>query len=214
MKKRALLLAMALAVMPVAAHAQQPPQARIEAALTAAASAGLPAALLESKVQEGRAKRVPEARIAAAVEARLQALLRAHDAMGRPDGPPPSADQLSVGADAIQAGVSAEALGRVGAGAPPERQTVAIAVLTQLVQMGYASDQALLHVNAAVRRGPEALANLPGQARAALRARGNIQGGMGLEVGARVGGPPLGIPLPGELRGGQGKGKGNQGGND
>lgn len=202
MKKRALLLAALLTAAPPALAAQepaQPPTARIAAALEAAVEAGIPTALLESKVREGGAKGVPPARIAAAVEARLAALVRARDVLVSQGAEAESAGQLSVAADALQAGVDAEALAQVGPGAPPDRRAVAIAVLTQLVQMGYGSEQALVQVNAALRRGPDALANLPAQARAQLRARGIIQ--QGLEIGVGAGGPPAGIPLPGEVRG-------------
>lgn len=218
MKKRALLLAVLLAPAPMALRAQEPvperpPAVRIEAALRAAAEAGIPASLLESKVREGNAKRVDPARIAAAVEARLGALVRARQVLASQDAEATTPGHLSVAADALQAGVSAEALGQVGPGAPPERRAVAIAVLTQLVQMGYASEQALVQVNAAIRRGPDALANLPAQARAQLRARGIINPpGLGLGQG-HGSGPPIGIPLPGEIRGkANARGRGNRGG--
>src|SRR5688572_27753283 len=61
------------------------PKARIDAAMHAAARANVPASLLESKVAEGEAKRVPQERIATAVEARLQALVRASETMDRAD---------------------------------------------------------------------------------------------------------------------------------
>lgn len=203
MKKRALLLATLLTAAPLALAAQeQAPSARIEAALQAAAEAGIPTSLLESKVREGSAKNIPSALIATAVEARLAALVRAREVLFAESTQEVSAGQLSVGADALQAGVSAAALAQVGPGTPPERRAVAIAVLTQLVQMGYESDQAAVQVNAALRRGPEALANLPAQARAQLRARGLLhQQGLEIGVGGGLQGPPPGIPLPGEVRG-------------
>ena len=58
-------------------------QARIDAALSAAAEAKIPLSLIQSKVAEGEAKRVPMERIAAAVEARLKGLVRASEAMDR-----------------------------------------------------------------------------------------------------------------------------------
>ncbi|MBW3571262.1 MAG: hypothetical protein KY467_09160, partial [Gemmatimonadetes bacterium] len=63
---------LALAALPGAVQAQaQDPQQRIETARQRAESAGIPVALLDSKVAEGRAKGVPMDRIAGAVERRL-----------------------------------------------------------------------------------------------------------------------------------------------
>lgn len=193
---------------PLPAQAGASADARIAAALVAAQEAGVPQELLESKIREGRAKSIAPARIAAAVEARLAALVRAREVLARGDEPVP-AGNLSLGADALQAGVSGAALAAVGADGPPQRSAVAIAVLTQLVQMGYASEQAATQVQAARARGPEALANLPAQAAARLRAQGR---GQGLQRGRGQAGPPPGVPLPGEMRGrgmlGKGKGQG------
>jgi hypothetical protein len=81
--------------------------------------------------------------------------------------------QLSVAGDAVQAGVSQAALATVSRSAPEERRTVAIAVLTQLVTSGQLPDQAVAHVQAAIARGPEALANLGTQAGGAAGANAN-----------------------------------------
>src|SRR5690606_4220191 len=64
-----------------AGAAVQTPEARIEAALASAAEAGIPMALIESKIAEGKAKGVAMERLAAAVEARLAGLQRAANAL-------------------------------------------------------------------------------------------------------------------------------------
>src|SRR5206468_197636 len=84
---------------------------------------------------------------------------RARDAMG--GGPRPPAltpADLNVGADALDAGVDPAALGRLAREAGADRRTVAIAVLTQLVQEGMASEQALARVTAALARDPDGAA--------------------------------------------------------
>lgn len=150
------------------------PQARIDAALAAAARADVPVSLLERKVAEGRAKRVPEARIATAVETRLQALVRANETMRRAEAKAVSAGELSVAADALQAGVGESALIRITRDAPKERRAVATAVLTDLVRLGYKSEPAYTRVHAALSSGPEALVNLRAEAAASLRVRGQL----------------------------------------
>jgi hypothetical protein len=148
--------------------------ARIEAALSAAAQAHVPVSLLERKVEEGRAKRVPEERIASAVEARLQALVRASDVMHQAGESQPEPGELAVTADAIQAGVSQRALVQITRQAPEDRRAVAVATLSDLVQLGLGSDQALLRVDGALSQGGEALANLRAEAAASLRVKGGI----------------------------------------
>jgi len=135
------------------------PQARIDAALSAAAKANVPAELVKSKIAEGEAKRVPPERIAAAVEARVTSLVRASETMKRAGVEMQSAGELAVTADALDAGVGESALVRVTREAPAERRTVAIAVLADLVRLGNASDRALARVSAAVTSSA-ALANL------------------------------------------------------
>lgn len=166
--------------------------ARVTATLDHAMSAGIPVALLQRKVDEGKAKGVPMDRIAVAVENRLTALTSARDAMLNAGITHTTEGQLSVAADAVQAGVSQAALVAVGRSAPEERRTVAIAVLTQLVTSGQLPDQAVAHVQAAIARGPDALANLGasagGGAGAAAAANGNaaaaVQGSV--NAGARI----------------------------
>jgi hypothetical protein len=163
-----------LALLTPAVLGAQMPEERIESAMVRAHDAGIPVWLLESKVQEGQAKGVPMDRIAAAVEARLAGLSRAAAAMeGVPGGV--DAAQLGVGADALESGVSDAVLAEIAASAPGEHRAVAIAALTHLVLQGTVPAQALERVQAALARGPEALANLPGAA----------------------GGPPFGMPVPG-----------------
>ena len=135
MRYRVLMFALGLAMAPAAVSAQQTTSAaRIDAALETAVSAGIPVSLLESKVQEGRAKGVAEARIASAVEARLDALVRAQAALGRAQARGIGAAELSVAADALQAGVNERSMVRVMTEVPAPRRAVAAAVLTELVE--------------------------------------------------------------------------------
>jgi microcompartment protein CcmK/EutM len=166
--------------------------ARVTATLDHAMSAGIPVELLQRKVDEGKAKGVPMDRIAIAVENRLTALTHARDAMLSAGITHTTEGQLSVAADAVQAGVSQAALVAVGRSAPEERRTVAIAVLTQLVASGQLPDQAVAHVQAAIARGPEALANLGASAGAngaanangaAAAAQGSANAGVRIELG-------------------------------
>jgi hypothetical protein len=182
MRIRNLVTGLALALLPVAVGAQQgDPGARIDAAMQAAARAEIPVSLIQSKVSEGRAKGIAEARIASAVEARLEALVRAHSALARGRAQAISAGELSIAADALQAGVHESAMVDVMTGAPAARRAVATAVLTELVELGLASEVALARVQAAIAQGGEALVNLPGQA--SDRARGHGRGGVRGEVG-------------------------------
>ena len=176
--------------------------ARISAAIETAVKAGLPASLLERKVAEGEAKHVPMARIAAAVERRLDALTRAQDALLKAGLNSTTEGELSVAADAVQAGVSQSALVSISQRAPEASRAVAIAVLTDLVALGQASDQALVQVAGALDRGPEALANLSAQSAGTTHGEGGIgadvagsAGGTGAEVGGGAGARiDLGLP--------------------
>lgn len=156
----------------------QTPQARIDAALSAAARANVPAELVRSKVAEGEAKHVPPERIATAVEARVTSLVRASETMKRAGVEAGSTGELAVTADALDAGVSESAVVRVAREAPAERRTVAIAVLADLVRLGNASDRALARVNTAVTSGA-ALANLRAEVATQL-----TQGGLGSTLDA------------------------------
>jgi hypothetical protein len=173
----------------------QPPQDRINTALARARQVGIPVALLESKIAEGKAKGVSMDRIAEAVERREAALEKAHLALR---GQREAASSLGVGADAIEAGVSEAALKAIADNAPRDRRNVAIAVLTELVQQGHSSQAALNRVRDALKRGPDALANLPAQAAAARGAGGPGQGRGRGERGGADSGPPANVPAPGK----------------
>jgi hypothetical protein len=189
----------ALALTGVAAHAQvQPPQERINTALARARQVGIPLALLESKIAEGKAKGVSLDRIAVAIERRQAALERASQAMrGQAD----ATTSLAVGADAIESGVSEAVLKAVADNSPRDRRNVAIAALTELVHQGQAPEAALERVREALKRGPDALANLPAEAasnrgRGSLNGQGQGQGNSGTRTGAEPG-PPASVPAPG-----------------
>lgn len=160
-------------------------EGRIETALQTAVDAGIPAFVLDSKVEEGRAKGVPAERIAAAVEARLAALLRARttiqervgfDASSAAAETRSDVSLLVATADAIQANVDVEALARVWAAASGESRALATATTAQLVQLGHASADAALRVTTALQRGGGALHDLSASATAALGARGGLGG--------------------------------------
>lgn len=174
-------LLVAFAVTPVAA--QQGPADRLGAALDRARAAGLPVALLESKIAEGRAKNVPIERIVIAVEQRGAAMGRAHEvlraALGDETVP---AEDIAVGADALQAGVQESVLARVAVTSGRDRRTVAIAALAHLVAAGTLPEEALRRVEAALARGDQALMNLPAAA-------GRPDG-----IGPPAGIPPAGRP--------------------
>lgn len=149
----------------------QTPQARIDAALSAAAKANVPVELVKSKIAEGEAKRVPPDRIASAVEKRVTSLTRASETMKHAGVQAGSAGELAVTADALDAGVSESAVVRVTRETPAERRTVAIAVLADLVRLGNASDRALARVSNAVT-STAALANLRAEVASQLTAGG------------------------------------------
>jgi len=146
-------------------------QVRIDAALHAAAQADIPTSLLSSKVAEGQAKHVPPDRIANAVEARLKSLTRASAALTRADAGTQSAAELSVSADALEAGVSENALIQLSRSAPDDRRVVAVAVLADLVRLGQSSESALARVSTAVTTSA-ALANLNAEVASQLRLGG------------------------------------------
>jgi hypothetical protein len=180
------------------AQTQQPDE-RIDAAMARARQAGVPVSLLESKLAEGKAKGVAMDRIAAAIDRRESALEKAHDALrGQQD----ATASLAVGADAIEAGVSEGVLKAVADAAPRDRRNVAIAALTELVRQGQLPDAALQRVRDALKRGPDALANLPAEAAAGQSHAGSgapSDRGPGSSNG-RSGGqasPPAGVPAPG-----------------
>jgi hypothetical protein len=220
---RRILLATLLILSPfTAAGAQGTPEQRILAARRQAEQAGIPVELLNTKVDEGRAKGVPMDRIAMAVERRLASIARARDAMGGPRAGL-SPQDLSVGADALDVGVAPAALRQLSAAAPADRRAIAIAALTQLVQGGASSERALQQVSAALAGGAEALRRLPGEANGAAsgQRRGPPPGRGPGEAGGRGngrgrgggGGPPASVPGPKKEkpdRGNNGGGNGNK----
>jgi len=187
MKSTLFLIVPALVLAPAIANAQsasasatsttqaqaqaQTPQARIDAALQAAARANIPASLLESKVAEGQAKGVAAERIAAAVEARLNMLVRASQTLQRANVDASNESQLAVTADALQAGVSQNALIEITRSAPAERRVVATAIVADLVRLGQSSDAAVARVSGAVGSA-SALANLHAEVASQLRLGG------------------------------------------
>jgi hypothetical protein len=217
MMKR-LILTVALLLAPLSWAGAQTPAQRIQAARQHASQAGIPVALLDSKVAEGHAKGVPDERIAMAVERRLGSLQRARDAMAGQAALTPA--DLNVGADAVEAGVDPGVLGRLARQAAPDRRAVAIAVLTELVKDGVASEQALQRVTAALARGAEELRRLPGDTHGNSGNSGNaaarhgppdVRGPANAAAHgghANGGGPPASVPAPGDRGHGHGKGNG------
>ncbi|HEX2218859.1 MAG TPA: hypothetical protein VHG35_08645 [Gemmatimonadales bacterium] len=204
MRSKTLYLAAALVLSPAALYAQDA-NARVEAALEGAVEAGIPVSLLEQKIAEGKAKGVPMERIAVAVETRLEALTQARDAMTKAGIEGATAGELSVAADAVQGGVSQTALATVSQRSSGDNRAVAIAVLTDLVAMGHASEQALVRVERALARGPEALANLRAESAGQAAAQGGIGAAAG--AGAAGGGVQVGAGASGRVELGTPRGK-------
>jgi translation initiation factor IF-2 len=202
--KKVLPILALLALLPAALVAQSAEE-RIEAATVRARSAGIPVSLIETKVQEGKAKGVPLERIAAVVEQRAAALVRVQQVLGKGAG---EAD-LVAGADALNAGIGEAVLRSIGGAATREGRPVAITALTELVAQGRAPEEALQRVMEALEHGPEALARLPAQAGRGQGQRGGPgesagPGGRPAGIGAPGGvqtGPPTGVPAPGERPG-------------
>ncbi len=173
----AVLPVLVLATVPLAAQSadttrqSSAAQARIDAAMKAAARANIPASLLESKVSEGEAKGVAATRIAAAVEARLNTLLRASTVMDSAGIETRTAAELLIAGDALQSGVQDSAVVQVFRNATAGRRVVAMAVLADLVRLGATSDVALDRVNATLSSS-SALASLQAEVAGQLRLGG------------------------------------------
>ena len=182
----------------------QPPQDRINLALARARQVGIPVALLESKIAEGKAKGVSLDRIAAAIERRETTLEHASQVMKGQAGNGEA--ELSVAADAVDSGVSDAVLRAVAESAPRDRRAVAIVALTQLVQLGHVPEKALERVKDALKRGPEALLNLPAEVGRKDKEQGppkvsppDAAGNRGNSGGGgHQGGPPTSLPAPGQ----------------
>lgn len=200
--RRLPVLMLLMALVPVSLAAQSAEE-RIQDLIDQAAEADIPTALLENKVAEGVAKGVPADRIAEAVARRLDGLTRAQQALA---GVPDVQDgDIEVSADALESGVDGEALAELVRTAPREARATAIVALTYLVnEAGVASQEALDAVEDAMARGPEALQNLPAQA----RGPGSVETPVGPPDDVPAGGapaeagPPEGVPAPGDAPGG------------
>lgn len=166
---------------------------------------GIPAELLYNKALEGMAKRVPTDRIVPAVQDYATRLTQAR-AMFGPASPPP---MLVAGADALQRGVSADALQRLGA--REDRSPMAVLVLAELVETGVPTDRALDVVGEALQRRtreremlgiPEQVRQLMRQGRSAQEAAEQIRRALGRGRGGAVGPPvpPGSEPLTDERR--------------
>lgn len=192
--KRVIPTLLALVAFPITLSAQDA-EKQIQAALERAAASGIPTSLLEDRVAEGRAKGIATDRIAYAVERRLAALARAQRSFS--DVPDVTPDDLDVGADALETGVSEAVLTEVAGTAPRERRAAAIAALGYLVGADVAPQRALDRVREALDRGPGALQNLP----VPIQGPGSVS--LPVEIPAASGafgrGAPggAGIPAPG-----------------
>lgn len=187
------VLGMLAFVAPAVAQVQ-PPQERINRALDRARQVGIPVELLESKIAEGKAKGVSLERIAAVIERRQAVLERAGALLRTREGVQPA--DVSVTADAFEAGISDVVLTTVMDTAPRERRVVAIAALTRLVELGHAPQAALDRVREALKRGPEVLNGLASQTGG--RRGGPPDSTPAAGRGGGVSGPPAGVPGPGE----------------
>ncbi|CAN5701667.1 hypothetical protein BH23GEM6_BH23GEM6_18880 [soil metagenome] len=206
MKSIVLLFAASLctfAANPLAAQRAATPEERIAAARERVAQSGIPVALLETRVAEGRAKGVAVERIALAVERRAAGLVQANEALVR-RGVRTTHAELSAGADAVEAGVDGASLRAVIQAARAEDGAVALAVLGELARQGLPVAEARGRVTEALRRGGgAALTNLPQQAAAERGGRppaGNVRppgGGRPDGVGRGSTGPPAGVPAAG-----------------
>ena len=109
----------------------------VAALVDSARTAGLPAEPLVQRALEGTIKGAPGDRIVAAVRRLAADLGRARDALGPAASPP----ELEAGAAALRAGASPAVLVQLRR-SRPQRLTVPLAVLTDLVASGVAVDSA------------------------------------------------------------------------
>lgn len=147
----------------------------------------------EASWPKGAQSGIPLDVIERAIERRTDALIRASATFDAAGIKGAGEAELSVAADGLAGGVSEAVLRTISETAPRERRAVAIAALAYLVAAGEVPAEALLRVEAALRRGPEALADLSARAGIAAGARGvGAAGGAGSDVG--TGGIPDGVP--------------------
>ena len=109
----------------------------VAALVDSARTAGLPAEPLVQRALEGTIKGAPGDRIVAAVRRLAADLGRARDALGPAASPP----ELEAGAAALRAGASPAVLVQLRR-SRPQRLTVPLAVLTELVASGVPVDSA------------------------------------------------------------------------
>ena len=166
-------------LLPAGLTGQEPesPEEVVATALARALDAGIPVELLQSKIDEGKAKGVSMDRIAAAVEARLRGLTRAQGALDRQNRTDVTPDELQATADALDAGVSEDILAHIQASTPRDRRMVATVALTSLVEAGHAPEHALARVQSALEQGPEALSRLRSETAREMRGRGRRPNG-------------------------------------
>lgn len=182
-----------LVLIPLATMAQTP-QDRIDAAFARAEAAAIPVSLLQTKLDEGKAKGIPMDRLAEAVDARLANLEKARTAMTQSTrSSDVNAAELSVGADAIGEGVSAAVLAQITASTGHDRRAVAIAALTQLMAEGIGVQDALNRVQEALDRGPGGLGGLTSQAGS------HMPEGVGAPSATAGTSAPTSIPTPGQV---------------
>jgi len=237
MRRWIVALTWILVVGPGGAGAQETARERAQAALpatvfqeiaalaTEAGRQGIPEEALYNKALEGIAKRVPADRLLPAVNVYAGRLREAQGAFGALANPP----LIVAGADAIQRGVEAETLRRLGQGrgeGQPEEAgptPVAVLVLADLVEAGVPADRALdvLHEALRLRTRDQQMLGISGQVRRLMRQgqspqeaaeqvrRALMRGRGGGGVGPPV--PPGSEPsTPGRRQ--QGKGRGGGGG--
>ena len=154
--KRTLLLALVAAAAPRLA-AQDPRlderadphlRAAIAAQLDSARQASLPTAPLVDKVLEGITKQADSARIVGAVRKLRSELGQARQALGART----SEQELVVGAEALRAGITPDALQRVRDARPTGSLVVPLSVLADLVSRGVPADTAASAVLAFARQ--------------------------------------------------------------
>lgn len=158
-------------------QAQSGPRARAEAVLPAgtfrdveaianeAGGRGIPTELLYSKALEGAAKKVPPPMLLSAVRGYAERLGAARQAFGAEAAAP----MLVAGADAIQRGVTPDALRSMAEGG--HHSPMAVLVLADLVETGVPSPQALQVLREAMsqRMNEQRMLQIPEHVRGLMR---------------------------------------------
>jgi hypothetical protein len=166
---------------------------------------GIPDEPLFNKALEGMAKRVPPDRLLPAVRAYAGRLGQARGALGAGAGVP----LLVAGADALQRGVTRDALRSLPADRP--RSPMALLVLAELVESGVPTDRAIAIVRQAMQQqtADARMLDIPARVRRLIRegatpreavdrVRRALQRDRGGNVGPPV--PPGSEPLTDKLR--------------